>query len=179
MTDVLMGACGLGALAAAWAFVRKPTARRALLAGAWVGLCAAAKYNGAYVAFVPAVAWALAWWRDPVGRPPRRAPYWLALAAAMALAAGVVFLLVNPFLLLDSRPWLRSFFFQVNDYQATDSLATMGTILTTYLDQLRRTEPILLVASLCGGALLLFDAVRRPDPRLRAAAWLLLPFALV
>src|SRR5207248_209091 len=48
VTDVTMGACGLLALAAAWQLTARPGARIALLAGAAVGLCATAKYNGVY-----------------------------------------------------------------------------------------------------------------------------------
>jgi hypothetical protein len=94
----------------------------------------------------------------------------------MALAAAAAFLVTNPFLVLDWKYWSRSFLFEVNDYRATDSLATMATVFTTYLEQLWSTEPLLMVAGLLGGAALLVAALRRPTAGVRTAAWLLLLF---
>ncbi|MDQ2809627.1 MAG: phospholipid carrier-dependent glycosyltransferase, partial [Chloroflexota bacterium] len=71
VTDVTMGAAGLLALAAAWHLLQQPSRRSALLAGAAVGLAAAAKYNGLYTVIPVATAWAWTAWS---GRQPAFAP---------------------------------------------------------------------------------------------------------
>lgn len=78
--------------------------RRWLLAGAAVGLAAAAKYTGAVVAVVPALALILAW-RDGHATVPsaRRATTTLAAMGAIAVA---VFVLVNPGILMTPGDFL-------------------------------------------------------------------------
>ncbi len=208
VTDVPMGAAGLLALAAAWRLLQQPSRRSALLAGAAVGLAAAAKYNGLYTVIPVATAWAWAYCADLSPRPPplrregerddltanaerrtqnaelRRGGGWrVGLAAALILfSTGLaVFLLLNPDVVLNWREWERGFVSQVNAYLPAASLAQVVTAATKQGDQLWRSDPILLGAGLFGAAVLLIEALvrRKADPhRLRVAA-LLLPFPLL
>ncbi len=184
MTDVPMAALGVAVLAASWKLAISPGVRIALLAGLFVGLCAGAKYNGAYIAVVPAVAWLLAWklWRDK-GQPPavhsRRFVQWLAVAVAMAAASLVGFLASNPFVLLNWTDWTRGFLFEVNDYQPVTSLGAMWVAFTTYVEGFWDTEGILVVASSISTVILLAAIARsKENSRLVRAAWLLLLFPL-
>ncbi|MGI8586099.1 MAG: ArnT family glycosyltransferase [Chloroflexia bacterium] len=172
VTDVTMGACGLLALAAAWHLVERPGARAALLAGAAVGLAAAAKYNGLYAAIPVGLAWLLAF-RSGFGFGRR-----LAVALGMVLAGGIVFLLANPYVLLDWRDWSRGFVFQVNAYLPATNLEQAGTAFAKQLGMLWETDAVFLAAGAMGGLILLVAAVhnRRTDPRLARAATLILPF---
>jgi hypothetical protein len=196
VTDVTMGALGLAVLAASWRLATRPTPRVALLAGALVGLCAAAKYNGVYIALVPAIAVILdfRFWilgesrrdeqeaRDDTGNThPKSKIQNLKWLAAMIVGAAMVFLIANPYLILDWPDWSRGFLFQVNDYKPA---ATLGDMLVSFGNQVRdlwRTDPAILASGGLGGLALLIEAIARrgqPGDRGRAAA-LLLPFPLV
>jgi len=179
VTDVTVGACGLLALAAAWSLAERPSIRAAGLAGAAVGLCAAAKYNGLYIALPVAVAWLLAWRRDRQQPPPHGTPArWLAVGAGMGLAAAIVFLIANPYVLLDWRAWSRGFVFQVNAYVPATDLDQVGTALAKQLNALWQTDLFILAPGVLGGVLLLIEAIRtrHTHPERARAAWLLLPF---
>jgi hypothetical protein len=179
VTDVTMGACGLLALIGAWRLMERPGAGRALLAGGAVGLAAAAKYNGLYIALPVALAWLLGGRRARTQDPARFSwPRWLVVAAGMALAGAGVFLCANPYVLLDWPDWSRGFVFQVNAYLPATTLQQAGAAYTKQLDQLWRTDAALLAAGVAGGLWLLVDAVRgrRSDPARARAAWLLLLF---
>ena len=198
VTDVTMGALGLAVLAASWRLATHPAPRVALLAGALVGLCAAAKYNGVYIALVPATALLIAEFRLRIAdwqagadqqanrsasafhdlRSARRTLKWL---AAMIAVAALVFLIANPYLILDWPDWSRGFLFQVNDYKPAGTLADMLVSFGNQLRDLWRTDPAILASGGLGGVALLIEAVVRrghPGHRGRAAA-LLLPFPLV
>ncbi|MBF6612605.1 MAG: glycosyltransferase family 39 protein [Chloroflexi bacterium] len=188
MTDVPMAALGVAALAASWKLATSPGVRIALVAGLLVGLCAGAKYNGAYVAIVPAVAWLLGWklWQGK-GEPPtlrsRRFVQWLAVAVAMAASSLAGFLGSNPFVLLNWRDWTRGFLFEVNDYQPVTSLGAMWVAFTTYVAGFWATEGIVVVASALSAVILLAAIARgnrrgKEDSKLVRAAWLLLLFPL-
>jgi len=93
-----------------------------------------------------------------------------------------VFLLLNPYVVLDWREWSRGFVFQVNAYLPADSLAQVATAASKQGDQLWRSDPILLAAGLFGGAVLLAEALlhgRKADPHRAQVAALLLPFPLL
>lgn len=179
VTDVPMGATGLLALAAAWRLGAHPGLRTAGLAGAAIGLCAAAKYNGAYVALPALAAWALAAWRPG----PGRSRVLQAGSALLALGggAGAAFLLTNPYVLLAWPEWSRGFLFQVNAYLPADNLEQMGQDFGRYVAALWNTDPPLLAAGVLGSLVLAFDALHtgRRNPALRRVAALLLPFPVL
>jgi 4-amino-4-deoxy-L-arabinose transferase-like glycosyltransferase len=200
VTDTALGACALLVLAGAWRLAVRPSPRAALLAGALVGLCAGAKYNGAYTALVPALAWILNFrfrildWRresvhgvistsaDALTRESQNPKSkiqnlkWLAVGMGMALAALATFLIVNPYTVLDWTPWSRAFLFQITDYRAVEGLAGMAAPFRSYVDMLWNNERLLLLPALAGAALLPATAWRARDARLGRAAWLLIPF---
>jgi 4-amino-4-deoxy-L-arabinose transferase-like glycosyltransferase len=177
VTDVTMGACGLLALAAAWHLVHTPTRRAALLAGAAVGLATAAKYNGLYTVIPVGIAWALAF----VLTTPRRWGTALLAALLMALAGLGVFLLLNPYVILDWADWSHGFIFQVNAYLPADTPGQIVGAAGKQLGQLWQPDPLLLGVGVAGWAILLADTLwhwrTRPDLRLLAA--LLLPFPVL
>ncbi|MDQ2809262.1 MAG: hypothetical protein M3Z04_20500, partial [Chloroflexota bacterium] len=102
-------------------------------------------------------------------------------ALLIGTAGLAVFLLLNPYVVLDWREWSRGFVSQVNAYLPADSLAQVVTAAGKQAGQLWRSDPILLAAGLLGGAVLLIDALfrRTADPRRAQVAILLLPFPLL
>jgi 4-amino-4-deoxy-L-arabinose transferase-like glycosyltransferase len=181
VTDVTVGACGLLALALAWRLATHPGRRVALLAGAAVGLCPAAKYNGLYIALPVGIAWLLAWRRLHRGDPrPATSGRWLLVALGMVVAAAAVFLITNPYVILDWTHWSRGFVFQVNAYLPANTVGQIATAFGKQVDALWTTDTALLAAGLAGSLVLLVEAIRqrRSNANLVRAAWLLLPFPL-
>lgn len=105
--DVLLVLLVIVAFEAALAVAERPTLRRHLVAGVFVGLATAAKYNG-FVAGIPLFVATLA--------GARRAPRRLLLLAAAAAASVVVFLALDPHLVTDTWMFHRDFGGTLRDY---------------------------------------------------------------
>lgn len=99
-TDALLALACLAAASAALETLENPSTRRWLIAGIWIGIAAAVKYNGA-IAAVPVAAAFL------VDRRPIRL---LLLAAGASIAA---FLVLNPFPVVDAGAFWYAFSHQV------------------------------------------------------------------
>ncbi len=173
VTDAVMTACALGALAAAWRLATRPGLWIALLAGALVGLCAAAKYNGLFIGLTAATGWSLAW----LGHRARPWRYRLAIAFSMVLAAAVTFLITNPYMLLDWPLWSRDLQLALAQRKPASTLDAMRGTLMAQIGALWATDPAILVVGTLGGVILLVVALHRHARRVQRAAWLLLPFA--
>ncbi len=102
-------------------------------------------------------------------------------ALLMFTTGAAVFLLLNPYVLLDWRDWSHGFVFQVNAYLPAENMGQVATAAGKQLDQLWRTDPILLAVGLLGAAILLGDALiqRRTDRYRACVAALLLPFPIL
>jgi len=99
-------------------------------------------------------------------------------ATGMLAAAAAVFLIANPYVILDWRDWARGFVFQVNAYLPAHRLDQVGTAFAKQVAALWDTDTVILAAGVGGGLLLAGEAIarRRSDPARARAAWLLLPF---
>jgi hypothetical protein len=154
--------------------VRRPSWVRFAAAGVCVGLATGTKYNGAGAAFPVVVAALLA-----AGRLPRQRR-WPAVAGRLLLAGAcsvVVFTLVNPALLTDTRAFFHGVFWVGEVYTSEPPSGLLGYHVLRYIALsfcLGRPEgigPLICVLALAGAILL---ALRE-----RAAATLvLLPAAL-
>src|SRR5262249_41527138 len=145
--------------------------------GAMVGLCAATKYNGALLALPAATAWAVGMFRmrnaefgmrneDEPGDIPHsafRIPKWVGWGVAMATAAIVVFLGLNPYMLLDWKEWAAGFGVQYEAYKPATELSAMWTSLNAQVGELMQTDPGIVYAGVAGVGLLLATIARMWD----------------
>jgi 4-amino-4-deoxy-L-arabinose transferase-like glycosyltransferase len=155
------------AFATLWAAVRiveSPTLARYALAGAFVGLSAAAKYPLASVAVVVAVAHATTWRGAALRQAPR-----LVLAGGASVAA---FFLAAPYLFIDAGSFLREWNEQIVQWAASGHEGAEGDIALTYLAWLflGRDAPTAWLAALG----LAWGARQRSVPVLLVAAFPLL-----
>ena len=163
VTDVTMGACGLLALAAGLAAgARGPARARPAGRRGRSGLAAAAKYNGVYIGLPVALAWAIAWRRTRRADPDAGRSRALAGASPPAwwVPPPLVFLITNPYVILDWPDWSRGFVFQVNAYvPATHRSPRSPRPFGKQVDALWTTDTVLLAAGVAGSLLLLLDAL--------------------
>jgi 4-amino-4-deoxy-L-arabinose transferase-like glycosyltransferase len=169
--DAALVATLLGALLAAARAGAAPSWRSYLLAGAAVGLACSAKFNGVTAALALLVVTAV---------NPRDAQGWLRLAGA-GLTAAVVFLLLNPFLLLDPQLYATDFGRTVvlyNQKAAIQSGSHLGVLRSAGAVALDPAflGPVTGAVALLGLALLLYRAASAP-PVPRATALAIVAFA--
>ena len=110
-TSIRVDALGVATFIAATALVvrhaQRPERRSLLLASAGIGVAAAANYPGALL--LALLGW-FEWSREGDGDRPRRGRRFV----AACIAAFAVFILLNPYVLLDLSQFLRWFFFLAN-----------------------------------------------------------------
>jgi len=163
--DTILTLFSGAAVLAAALLLRRDDYKHYLLAGALSGLAASVKYNAAVLQFVPIVlAHFLA---------RRRLLDWRLWITP--LAAGIVFLLITPYALLDLPAFLDGFAFEINHYyvrgHAGSDAAGFGSNLIWYLGKLLRYGGPLSVLALC--APFLVSISRRKE------TWLLLSWPLM
>jgi hypothetical protein len=171
--DALAGAASGLAVLGAVCVLARPTMPRYLLAGAAIGLAASAKYNAALVAVPLVVAHGLVLVRtERTGRGVRGWlgwREWRGLVVA-AVASAAVFLLFNPFAVLDTEGFVQGLRRESHHYR-TGHPGSEGGALGYHLSWLRQGfGPALLLTPL---------GLAARDRRVREAALVALGFAVV
>ncbi len=167
--------------------LEKPSEGRVMLMGAAAGLAMACKASAAPILLPVGLACLLAGRRNEDGEPTRPFQFPAISAAALSfLVAAVVFLLFQPYVLLDPQPFIR-------DIQAEGDMVRGITILP-YTIQYLRTPPViyqigtlffwtagpaLTSAAIAGFLLFVLRLVRRPSAGEWVLAGWLLPYLAI